>query len=122
MSSSEARCTFVSAGSVTGPTRWMTFVTWKRISTSSVTCSMAWGADSVFWVNEFVHGAVAETSVIGVAVVAGKAAFVGDVCTEIVAFITPVVEIVHKSFKVVDHTEGGSKIEVNISVGEDHVW
>lgn len=83
---------------------------------------MARGADSVFWVNEFVHGAVAETSVIRVAVVTGKAAFVGDVVAEIAAFITPVVETVHKSFKVVDHTEGGSKIEVNISVGEDHMW
>ena len=101
----------------------MAFFTCILIGTAGVACSVARSADSGFWVDELIHSTVAKTAIIRVAVVTGEAAFVGYEVTEVAAVgITPVVEIVHKSFKVVDHTEGGSKIEFNISVGEDNVF
>jgi len=82
---------------------------------------MARSADSGLCVDEFVHSTVAKTSIIRVTVVTSKTTFVGYESAEIIMLITPVVEVVHESFKVVDHTECGSEEEFNISVGEDHM-
>jgi hypothetical protein len=63
---------------------------------------MARSADSGFWMDEFVHSTVAKASIIRVTVVTSKTTFVGYESAEIIMLMTPVVEVVHESFKVVD--------------------
>lgn len=78
---------------------------------------MTRGTDTVE--EELVHRAVAQAALFGVAVVTGDTSDVGNLAAEVTLFITPVVELVHEPFEVVDHTESGTEVEVDVSVGED---